>query len=107
MYIGIVATPVTRTELDTALARLRTEFREDLQRALDAQTDKFTATVRDVQTHILRAFLPSQESVSLRFRKLEADTANLNVSLSERMAVVERRLMEIEKRLLIDPPTAA
>ena len=41
--------------------------------------DKITEVVRDVQTEILKAFFPFQESVSIRFRKLETDNSNLNL----------------------------
>ena len=35
--------------------------------------DSVTELVRDAQTEILKAFFPFQETVNLRFRKLEAD----------------------------------
>jgi len=83
--------PVTHEELNQALARLRQEILEGVQEL-----------VRDSQTEILKAFLPHQESTSLRFRHLEAT----NGSVMDRMAVLERRLQEIEKRLLLNPPAA-
>jgi len=62
--------------------------------------------VRDAQTEVLKAFLSYQEAASVRMRALEAKLSNVDAGLSERMAIMERRLAYIEAKLLIDPPTA-
>jgi hypothetical protein len=49
--------------------------------------DRMSERMRDMQMEILKAFLPWQESV-------------------HRMGILERRLWEIEKRLLMNPPAA-
>ena len=61
-------------------------------------------TMRDMQTEILRAFEAFSGGQEIRLRKLEADQSNLDAALSGRVSIVERRLFEIEKRLMIDPP---
>jgi flagellar biosynthesis/type III secretory pathway protein FliH len=55
--------------------------------------------MRDMQTQLLRGFASFSEAQTLRLRKVEADQSNLNASISGRMAVLERRLLEIEMRL--------
>lgn len=83
--------PVTHAELVEALARQERKILEGVQEI-----------VRDSQTEILKAFLPYNEGTNLRMRQLE----NAGGSIFERMAVLERRLQEIEKRLLMNPPAA-
>jgi hypothetical protein len=78
--------------------------KQDLENMKREILEGVAELVRDSQTEILKAFFPFQESVSVRFRKIEADSSNLNVSLTERMGVLERRLHEIEKKLLLNPP---
>jgi hypothetical protein len=69
---------------------------------LTKRMDDFAASleeqIRDSQTEVLRAMLTTQEANLLRFKDFE--------TLRERMAVLERRLLEIEVRLRI-PPAAA
>jgi hypothetical protein len=68
--------------------------------------DRMSERMRDMQMEILKAFLPWQESVHTQFRKLEANVANNVTSIEQRMGIMERRLWEIEKRLLMNPPAA-
>ena len=83
---------------------------EDLKQHLVAMEhrmlDRVQEMVRDAQTEILKAFFPFQDGTNIRLRKLEADNSNLNSGLWERMGVIERRLQEIEKKLMLNPPAA-
>ena len=54
----------------------------------------------DAETRLLRAFGDYQEAETTRFRHLKADLGNLNVSTDERLAALERRMTEINKRLI-------
>lgn len=63
--------------------------------------ERLVAHMRDIQTELLKAFFPFQESVSLRIRTQDGVVQSANA----RMDVLERRLLEIEKRLLLNPPT--
>ncbi|HEY2018063.1 MAG TPA: hypothetical protein VGH38_31375, partial [Bryobacteraceae bacterium] len=63
-------------------------------------------TVRDAQAEVLKAFPSYQEGANVRMRALEAKLSNVDSGLSERLAIVERRLWQIEAKLLIDPPAA-
>lgn len=55
--------------------------------------------MRDMQSEILRGFAAYADAATIRMRKLEADHSNLDAATSGRMEILERRLMEIEKRL--------
>ena len=76
----------------------------DLTAALDAQSGILIEKMRDMQTEILRAFEAFATGQEIRLRKLEVDQSNLDTALSGRINVVERRLFEIEKRLMMEPP---
>ena len=67
---------------------------------------RLTERMRDMQTEILKAFLPWQDTVRIQFRELEANTGNSVVAVKQRVDVLERRLGEIEKKLLLEPPAA-
>ena len=87
--------PVTRSELQVAL-----------QAALKVQSDHLIEAMRDMQTEVLRAFESFAAGQQIRLRKLEADHSNLDAATSGRLAVLEQRLLQIEKRLLLEPPQA-
>jgi cytidylate kinase len=97
----------TKAELREAIATAKTEIiAEVVAKVVGEMRDIVAEIVRDSQTKILRAFLTYQENNDLRLRTIEAKVANLDTGLSERVNNVERRLWEIEKRLLLNPPAA-
>jgi hypothetical protein len=61
--------------------------------------ERMTEIARDMQTELLRGIAAYSESTSIRMRKLEADQSNLDAALAGRMAIMEKRLFEIEQRL--------
>lgn len=79
-----------KQHLDAMEARLVEQMRE--------LGDNLTEKMRDMQTELLKAFLPFREQVGLREAALEARQN----SLDARQGVLERRLGEIEKKLLLD-----
>ena len=82
------------------------EFEKRLENRLCEFERRLSEQLRDMQTELLKAFLPWQEQVRIQFRELEANTGNSVVAVKQRMDVMERRLGEIEKRLLMNPPAA-
>jgi hypothetical protein len=66
---------------------------------VDAQTDRLVERMRDMQTELLRGFAAHADGMTIRVRKVEADHSNLDAAASGRIEIVERRLLEIEKRL--------
>jgi seryl-tRNA(Sec) selenium transferase len=79
---------------------------ERLENHLGEVEERLSEQLRDMQTVLLKAFLPWQEQVRIQFRELEANTGNSVLATKQRMDVMERRLGEIEKRLLMYPPAA-
>jgi hypothetical protein len=65
------------------------------QRLTQGLTDAFTEAIRDSETRLLKAFYGFTETVQVRFKTADDTEANLK----KRLAVVEERLMEVEKRL--------
>jgi hypothetical protein len=89
--------------VETSLAAVETRLAQQISN-LEA---RMVEAMRDMQTELLRGFNAFSESYALRMRKLEADQSNLDAAMSGRMAVLERRLAEIEHRLgmqLMPPP---
>ena len=77
-----------------------------LETRLDVRMDSLSEQMRDMQTELLKAFLPWQQDVKIQFRELEINTGNSVQAIKERMDVLQHRLQEIEKRLLMNPPAA-
>ncbi len=92
---------VTRTEFAAAMQKIDARFDE-----VNSRFDQMQEQMRDMQTELLKAFMPWQEVTEVRMRKLEMTTSNTEAALEARMATIERRLREIEKKLLMEPPAA-
>jgi hypothetical protein len=76
------------------------------KRDLSGMEERLLERMRDMQTELLKAFGPWQENVQVRVRQLEVTGGNSDAAMKARMDTVERRLAEIEKRLLLNPPAA-
>ena len=79
---------------------------QQIQPQMRQMEDRLSEQMRDMQTELLKAFLPWQQQVRIEFRELEANTGNSVTAIKQRLEVVENRLWEIEKRLLMNPPAA-
>jgi hypothetical protein len=82
-------TPITRADLKAEL----TEAVKQLKGYIDERT-------HDAETRLLRAFSDYNDSASIRFRKLEADTSNIDASTTQRLGVVEKQLADFQMRLI-------
>jgi hypothetical protein len=60
---------------------------------------RLTEVIRDAQTETLRAFYGFVETVQTRF-KAQDDT---EAGLKKRLTVLEERVLEVEKKLLMPP----
>jgi hypothetical protein len=90
--------PATKQDLHL----LKQDLKQDLiamKQDLIAMEDRLVEKMRDMQTELLRGFAAFSEAQTIRLRKVEADQSNLDVALSGRVAVLEKRLLEIELRL--------
>ena len=61
--------------------------------------DELVETMRDVQTEMLKAFYSYAQSADLRMK----DSETMTHGVRERLAVVESRITEIERRLNTPP----
>lgn len=92
--------PVTRAELDTVLnAALSTA----LASAVKELRDYIDERTRDMQTELLRGFRSYQESMNVRMVKLTADVGNIDTATDKRIAIVEERLSELERKIAQRP----
>lgn len=102
--------PATKRELAELRAHMDAQF-DDVGARFDqiaasfgqvaARFDQMQEQMRDMQTELLKAFLPYQEESRLREVAVEG---RMN-AIEARQNVLSNRLGEIEKRLLINPPT--
>jgi hypothetical protein len=76
---------------------------ERLENLLGETEKRLGEQLRDMQTELLKAFLPWQGRVRIQFRELEANTGNSVLATKQRMDIVERRLGKIEKRPFLNP----
>src|ERR1017187_3247736 len=101
--VAVVAKDVAAVAKDVAaVAKDVAAVRRDLA----ASEERLSEQMRDMQTALLKACLPWQDQVRMQFRELEVNTGNSVSTVKERMNILERRLWEIEKRLLMNPPAA-
>jgi hypothetical protein len=80
--------PVTRSELQEELAAFESRLEERL-----------LGRMRDMETALLTAFHSYSRGVSVRFKKIEADVTNIDTATNARLAALEDRIMEVERRL--------
>lgn len=80
------------------------DLEDRLKSTLNALEERLIERIRDAQTELLRGFERFQTAEIIRMRKIEADQSNLSTSTSIRLDNPEERVLEIEKRLLVQPP---
>lgn len=89
-------TPVTRADLDALEERLL----ERIGNLLTGIKEYIDERTHDAETRLLRAFSDYNNSASIRFRKLEADTSNIDASTTQRLGEIERQMAEFKMRLI-------
>jgi len=104
--------PVTRAELDAAIAPLATkaqledlriDLRNDLQTGLRELREFVVEAIHDAQTELLRGFEFYAKTNDARLRRMEIHATahdSYEAAMNERMLSVEARIVEIEKKLL-------
>ena len=73
-----------------------------IQEQMAAMKDELIERMRDMQTEIIKVFMSFQERNESRDVAQEQATA----ALSARVSMMEHRILEIEKKLLLNPPSA-
>ena len=90
---------VTKADLDAALGSLEQRLMQQFER----QREYIDERARDMQTELLRGFRSYQESMSVKVAKLTADVSNIDTATDKRIAIVEERLAELERRIAQRP----
>ncbi len=75
-----------------------TEKLDILKAGLEERIDERT---HDIETRLLRAFADYNNSLSIRFRKLEADHSNLDTSSTLRLGELERVVTELQAKVIL------
>lgn len=70
---------------------------------IKASEDRVIEKMRDIQTEMLKAFYSLIESNQKRFAQIETEAA----ALSSRLATVEERLLDLERKVNIPKPPSA
>ncbi len=81
-------TPVTRAELREELAAFESRFES-----------RIIGRMREMETALVTAFHSYATGVSVRFRKIEAEVTNIDTATLARLAALEDRVLEVERRL--------
>lgn len=88
------------------LAESEQRFAARLAQCEEHIINRVAELLRDAQTDILRSFAEFQKDCTVQMRRMRADQRNLDTKVTQRIAIVENRLAEIEQRLGIQilPP---
>ena len=89
--------PATKADLNA----LRDELREAISESERTLRDELIEVISDTETKLLRAFYNFAESNQKRLSEVE----RTDLGILERLATIERRVTEVEKRLNT-PPTS-
>jgi hypothetical protein len=87
--------PATKGDLIALEDRIRQSVKSDLTALEERLTEKW----RDMQTEVIRAFYGFADGNHKRVSEVERESAGLK----DRLAIIESRLMEVEKRLNMPP----
>jgi recombinational DNA repair ATPase RecF len=99
---------VTKADLQQFKIDIVSEIVREIGGYIDRRIQESDASMReyiderthDVETRLLRAFADYQHAQNTRFRHMKADLGNLNTASDERLAGLEERVTNIEKRLI-------
>jgi hypothetical protein len=72
----------------------------DLQAAVQQLKEYIDERTHDAETRLLRAFSDYNNSAGIRFRKIEADTSNIDTSTTLRIGELERQMTDLKMRLI-------
>ena len=62
--------------------------------------EQFAERLHDTETRLLKAFYQYQEHSDVRMRKMSADISNMDTASDLRINNLERRVIEIERKIL-------
>ena len=91
----------TEQRFDEKLAATEQRLDNKITAAFREQRDYIDERTRDLQTELLRAFEGFQHAQDIRFRHLAADVSNIRTGTEDRLAALEARVSEIDRRLIV------
>ena len=92
--------PITRADLEEFRRELVTQISEHLAERLQHTEEQFAERIHDAETRLLKAFYQYQEHSDVRMRKMSADISNMDTASDLRINNLERRVIEIERKIL-------
>ena len=96
--------PVTRADLEEFREGFKHELVKEIGEVIDARIrqseEQFAERLHDSHTRLLKAFYQYQEHSDVRMRKMSADISNMDTASDLRLNNLERRVIEIERRIL-------
>lgn len=94
-YAGI------QTDLKAALQEAVQELKEYIDKTVIQELKEYIdERTHDAETHLLRGFADYSDSAGIRFRKLEADVSNIDVSATQRLGLLEKQMTDFKMRLI-------
>ena len=93
-------TPVTRSDLQEFKRELVSQIGEMMDTRFHQIDEQFTERLHDTETRLLKAFYQYQEHSDVRMRKMSADISNMDTASDLRLNNLERRVIELERKLL-------
>ena len=87
-------------------SRLKGEILDSIHQSKSKLKDEILDSIRQTETALLKAFFAYQEHAEVRMRKMSADVSNVNTASELRLNNLEQRVIQIEKKLMLDPPAA-
>ena len=96
--------PVTRADLEEHLQGFKRELVKEIGEFMDTRIrqseELFAERLHDSETKLLKAFYQYQEHSDVRMRKMSADISNMDTASDLRINNLERRVIEIERKIL-------
>jgi len=87
-------------ELKKYLTAMEERLTTRMDQRIEASEQRLVEKMRNMQSELLRGLRASSGAPVIRLRKLEVDQSNSDASLSDRLEIVETRLLEITERLV-------
>ena len=91
--------PVTRADLEVFRGELVQQIGEVIDTRFRQSEEQFAERLHDSETKLLKAY-QYQEHSDVRMRKMSADISNMDTASDLRINNLERRVIEIERKIL-------
>src|ERR1700738_2652998 len=92
--------PATRADLEEFRGGLVKEIGEVIDTRIRQSEEQFAERLHGTETRLLKAFHQYQEHSDERMRKMSADISNMDTASDLRINNLERRVIEIERKIL-------